>query len=109
MWGTLPATDKKIGGVAEVKDGDGVGEAIRSAQICRLLKRSEVEASLQGTLQPQSRGCVGPTLGAPPPQPRPGHPSLLPGIPYTSGFSGCFFNMGAFQKSSVSFMNELHL
>lgn len=67
MWGTLPATDKKIGGVAEVKDGDGVGEAIRSAQICRLLKRSEVEASLQGTLQPQSRGCVGPTLGAPPP------------------------------------------
>jgi len=33
----------------------------------------------------------------------------LTGIPYTSGFSGCFFNMGAFQKSSVSFMNELHL
>lgn len=28
------------------------------------------------------------------------HRSLLPGIPYTSGFSGCFFNMGAFQKGS---------
>lgn len=25
------------------------------------------------------------------------------------GFSGCFFNMGAFQKSSVSLMNEPHL
>ena len=54
MWGTLPATDKKIGvGVAEVKDGDGVGMPIRSPQTCRLLRRPEVEASLQGALQPQ--------------------------------------------------------
>ena len=54
VWGTLPATDKKIGvGVAEVKDGDGVGEPIRSPQTCRLLRRPEVEASLQGALQPQ--------------------------------------------------------
>ena len=37
MWGTLPATDKKIGGVAEVKDGDGVGEAGGSNRTRNLL------------------------------------------------------------------------
>lgn len=57
----LPLT-KRLG-VAEVKDGDGVGEAIRSAaQICGCLEDQRWRPACRAPSSPKAKD-VGPTLG----------------------------------------------